>query len=405
MEKITAGNYQLFEFYAIFLTICLIPSVPVLIGEDFVTLIIRLGIVFFFVLFYPFFRKDINFLGILYCGAIIIGFVFHKLQGLDVKLFGEALVRIVPILMLLHYKYNQKYPNKYIKLLAISFFVIECFLAVYEKYTLSHVIDYESDSQAMNVNMLEDEEFRSFSLFGHPLHNANVVSVMLAFIICSSSLKIKLKIILVLLGLGAIWSFNSRAALMMWLFIIFYRLFLYGKSWKWILSVIAIVLVALPSFVLYVQKTGALGRLDFDFSDSSTLTRIMALQIFFSYPWSSSEMILGGVKLEQPTFAAIGTGTSDYVYIENGYLLDLGYWGFILGAIKIIGEILISYRALHHFNIKDKFIIMIALWGIASMNNNTFFTFLMPFYLFSFLAFGVNQRHNEKLKVGAYKTK
>lgn len=399
MGKSNDGNYQMFEFYAIFLTICMIPSVPLFIGEDFLSFVVRVGIIFFLFLFSPYLRKDLNLLGFLYCGAISIGFVFHKLQGLDVKLFGEALVRIVPVLIILHYNYDKTYPNNIIKSFAILFFVIECFLAIYEKSTLTHLINYDSDTQAMNGNMLMDEDFRSFSLFGHPLHNANVVSVMLAFILCSSSLKLSLKVILILLGLGAIWSFNSRAALMMWMFILFYRLFLYGKSWKWIFLAIVIVIVVLPSFVFYVQKTGALGRLDFDFSDSSTLTRFMAIQIFMTYPWSFNEMLLGGIELEQPTFGAVGTGVADYVYIENGYLLDLGYWGFLLGAIKIICEIVISYRVLHLFNVRDKFLIMIALWGIASMNNNTFFTFLMPFYMFSFLAFGVNQKQREKMNV------
>ena len=391
MEKNSAGNYQIFEFYVIFLTICVIPSVPVFIGEDIYTFIIRLGIIFFLILFYPYLRKDINWLVGIYCGAIMLGFVFHKIQGVDAKLFSEVLVRIVPVLVISHYKYEQNYPNKIIKRFVISFFVLECILAIYEKLTLSHLIDYDSDSQAMNVTMYLEEEFRSFSLFGHPLHNANIVSVILAFIICSNTVCKFPKVILVLLGLGAIWAFNSRACMAMWLMIIFYRLFLYGRSLKWMLTSLALLVIILPSVFLYVQKTGALGRLDFDFTDSSTLTRIMAFQIFITYPWSLTNMLMGGVELEQPTFAAVGSGMSDYVLIENGYLLDLGYWGFLLGSIKILGEIMISYKALYHFLFKDKIIVMLSLWGVASMNNNTFFSFLMPFFICSFLAFGINQ--------------
>ena len=395
MVKGDFGNYKVYELYAIFLAICMIPSMLIFVGEDFLSIAARVGILCFLFIFYPYLRKDLNFVGILYCGAITIGFVFHKMQGLDVKLFGEVLVRIIPILVILHYKYDRTYPNKIIKQFAISFFVIECLLSIYEKFTLTHLIDYNSDTQAMNETMYLDEEFRSFSLFGHPLHNANVVSVMLAFILCSNTIGKPFKAILFLLGMGAIWAFNSRACLAIWLVLLFYRLFLYGKSLKWMLISMILLLLVLPSIVLYVQKTGVLGRLDFDFTDSSTLTRILAFQIFFSYPWSLNDLIFGGVELEQPTYAVAGTGVADYVYIENGYLLDLGYWGIPLGIIKIVGELIISYRALCHFSIKDKFIVMIALWGVATMNNNTFWTFLMPFYLLSFLAFGIN---NSKYK-------
>ena len=250
--------------------------------------------------------------------------------------------------------------------------------------------DYNSDSQAMNANMYLSEDFRSFSLLGHPLRNANIVSVMLAFILCSNTIDNKLKIFLVLLGLGAIWSFNSRACMMMWLIIIGYRVFLYGKSLKWMVTSIGLLIIIIPSVLLYIQKTGILGRLDFDFSDGSTMTRIMAIDIFLSHPWSMSEILMGGVLLEMPTFSKV-VGVADYVYIENGYLLDLGYWGFLLGSIKIMGEMIITYQALRYYHLKDKVIIMLSLWGVAMMNNNTAFTFLMPFFMCSYLAFGMNQ--------------
>lgn len=384
------SNYHFFEYYAIFLTISQIVAVRLFVDNDLYTLVIWLGIFIFIPFFVPHLKKDLNLVGLLYCGAITLGFVFHKIQGLDVKLFGEALIRIVSVLVILHYKDSRNYPNKRIKLFALSFYVVECFIAIYERLILDHLIDYNSDSQAMNDDMYLSEEFRSFSLMGHPLFNANVVSVMLAIIMCTNAIKPISKSFLVILGLGAIWAFNSRACMVMWLIIIFYRLFLYGKSLKWMLTSIGVLLMILPSLFLYVQNTEFLGRLDFDFTDGSTMTRIMAIEIFLSHPWSLSEIFMGGVLLEQPTFSNV-VGVADYVYIENGYLLDLGYWGFVLGTIKILGEMAISYQALRLFHIKDKIIIMIALWGVAVMNNNTFFTFLMPFYMCSYIAFGAER--------------
>lgn len=314
-------------------------------------------------------------------------FFFHRIQGHDAKLFGEALIRIVPILIILHYKDSCIYPNKKIRLFALFFYILECVLAIYERQMLDHLIDYDSDSQAMNANMYLSEDFRSFSLMGHPLRNANVVSVMLAFILCTNTIKPIPKSLLVLLGLGAIWAFNSRACMMVWMILVIYRVFFYGKSLKWMLTSISLLFIILPSVILYIQNTEILGRLDFDFSDGSTITRLLAIEIFLSHPWSMSEILMGGTLLDQPTGGSVGV--ADYVYIENGYLMDLGYWGFFLGAIKILGEMIISYQALGRF-LFDKVIIMIALWGVAIMNNNTFFAFLLPFYLCSYLAFGAN---------------
>lgn len=384
------GNYRFFEYYAIFLTLCQVSAVSIFVDEDLYSFVKRLGILLFIPLFFPYLKKDLNLVGLLYCGAITLGFIFHRVQGLDVKLFDEALIRIVPILIILHYNDSCNYPNKRIRLFALSFYILECVLAVYERLTLDHLIDFNSSSQAMNANMYLSEDFRSFSLLGHPLRNANTVSIMLAFVLCSNTIKPVFKVLLVLIGLGAIWAFNSRACMVIWLVIIFYRLFLYGKSLKWMLTSIGILLIVLPSVFLYVQKTAFLGRLDFDFSDGSSLTRIMAVEIFLSHPWSLSEILMGGTMLEMPTFSRVA-GVDDYVYIENGYLLDLGYWGFLLGSIKILGEMIISYQALRYFQLKDKVIVMIALWGVAVMNNNSAFTFLMPFFMCSYLAFGINQ--------------
>lgn len=387
-NNVSSGKF--FEYYAIFLTMCSITSFHLIWNQGLYTIVIWIGILLFLVFFTPYIKKDLNTVGLLYCTAITLGFIFRRIDGFEVKFFSDVLVRIVPVFMLLHYRDNKISSNKKVQMFLLSFFVLECILAIYEKLTLNHLIDYQSESQAMNVDMYFSEDFRSFSLMGHPLRNANVVSIILAFIVCSSTINKIPKILFVLLGLGAIWAFNSRASLAIWLLLIFYRVFLYGKSFKWWLTYIVILLVALPSIILYIQNSGVLGRLTFDFSDGSTMTRILAVEIFLTYPWSLKDMLFGGVLLEYPSSG--GWGVADYMPIENGYLFDLGYWGLVLGGIKIFGEIMISYIVLKNFQIRDKFFIMIAIWGIASMNNNTLYTFLMPFYMCSYLAFGVNQK-------------
>jgi len=385
----SVNSYKTYEWCAIILTFSMIYAVPELCGSVIKQFLLMSSLAILIIVSLPYLKRDLNFFSLFYCFGITLGFLFHRILGVDeTGFFGEVLLRVVPVLIIVHYKYLRVYDCKKVRVFALIFFVLECLVAICERLTLSHFISYESDTQAMNSDMDFDEDFRSFSLMAHPLYNANVVSFFLAFIMCSKTIRKIPKISLMFLGFGAIWAFNSRACMLMWLLIIVYRLFFYGKSLKWMVTSVIALLFFLPSVFLFVQNSGMLGRLDFDFSDGSTLTRIWAFQIFFEHPWSLQEIIMGGTILYYP--GILLKGALDYPLLENGVLMDLGYWGFILGPIKIIGELMISYFALYQFNPKDKFIIMVSIWGVAMMNNNSYASFLMVFYMCAFLAFGVN---------------
>lgn len=388
MKKSLNISFRLYELFAIALTFIVIKAVPEFFGDTFRIIWYLCTIPTFLIISLPYWKKDLNIISFFYCLAILIGFFLHKLQGVkEAGVFAELIIRIVPILVIMHYKKGLICSNKIIRVFALTFFTIECIIAIYERITLSHLFDYESESQAMNVAMFLDEEFRSYALFGHPLWNANVVSLFLAFILCNNRISNCYKLFLMFLGLGAIWAFNSRACMLIWILIIIYRILFYGRSLKWILCCMAIIISLIPSLIIYAQNSTGLGRLDFDFSDSSSLTRILAFEVFLDYPWSLNDIIWGGTRL---TYPATLDGIVDDPPLENGILMDLGYWGFILGPIKILGEVLISYLSLFQFALKDKMIIMIALWGVALMNNNSFGTFLMVTFMCAYLAFGLN---------------
>lgn len=387
-----SNSYKIYELCAIMLTFSMIYAVPELFGSVIKQFLLLSSLAILLIVSLSCLRSDLNRLSFVYCFSIALGFVFHKSMGIENGgFFGEVLVRVAPVLIILHYKYLRVYDCKKVRTFALFFFVLECLIAICERLTLSHFISYESDTQAMNEDMDFSEDFRSFSLMAHPLVNANVVSIFLAFILCTKTLKKVPQIILMLLGVGAIWAFNSRACMLMWMLIIVYRLFFYGKSLKWMAVSAFLLLLLLPTSFLYIKSSGLLGRLDFDFSDGSTLTRIWAFQIFYEHPWSLQEMIMGGTILYYP--GILLKGALDYPTLENGVLMDLGYWGFVLGPIKIIGEFLITYKALFQFKNKDKLIIMVAVWGVAMMNNNSYFVFIMVFYMCSYLAFGINQQY------------
>ena len=140
----------------------------------------------------------------------------------------------------------------------------------------------------------------------------------------------------------------------------------------------------IPNVIVLVQQSGLLGRFNFDFSDSSSETRLTAFELFFIYPWKTEDIVYG---------------LGDWIYypfteirLENGFLLNLSYWGWIVGSIKSFAEIYLTYNCLSFYSFNDKIIIMLAIWGVASLNNNMTYIMLLSFFLLANI-FSVSYTH------------
>lgn len=329
-----------------------------------------------FVLYFYFQKYKLPLVSKVYVLSIIIGFFLHQLVDVSVEdsLNGTVIVRIIPIFVLVVAQQQNCPPRTFI-LLFLLFFIAECGIAIYEKFTLIHLIDYKNfdNFAATSVIMLDSSTFRSTSLMLHPLFNANTVSIFLAFILCSDFIKPLYKFLLLAFGLFALWTFNSRGAMIVWAIILLYRVVLYKAKLLYAAIMIVVLYFALPPLIEFVLYSGLFGRLtDLDFLDNSTLTRFEAFDVFFNEKWSLEDIVIGGRMLYYP-------GTD--LILENGILLDLGYWGIIIGTIKVVCEILITYKTVEKYNIRDRILIMIAVWGVAFMNNNSFQTWLIPIFV------------------------
>lgn len=317
-----------------------------------------------------------------YIYSLCIGFILHVLVGADdfSRIGNSLFARIVPIL-LLSLAMQQKTNPKIFIAFFVLFFVSECGLSIYEKLTMNHYYKYDSvdDFMATTASMDDTATFRSYALMLHPLFNANTVSVCLAFILCAKHIKGSIKYSFIVLGLLALWGFNSRGAMIIWSIILFYRIAMYKAKPVYIVTILIVLYFILPPLIEWILYSGILGRLaDFDFSDSSTLTRFEAYDTFFSEKWNFYDIIAGGREICYP-------GTQ--FILENGFLVDLGYWGIIIGSVKILGELLITYKAISKYSIKDKILIMLSIWGVAFMNNNSYQTWLMPIFVMACVSF------------------
>lgn len=303
--------------------------------------------------------------GWLYCIALVIIIPFHYgIPTVDNPIRDS--IRWINIILLFYLYRGKNFDVKWLVYGAFLFYILECSCCIIEKLGHFYFIDYERAEQGLATSLeayeYDFEDFRSRALLLHPLHNANVISVFVGYILISNKLKRSFQVILILLGLLAIWACNSRACIAIWLLILLYRFFLYNmKIWHLLLGIISLCFI-IPWLIEFIEQSSILGRFNLDFSDSSSETRLIAFPLFFSYPWTIENIIIG---------------LGDWIYypltdvsLENGFLLNWAYWGWIIGSIKSFTEIYITYKCLPQYALKDKLIIMAATWGVASANNN-----------------------------------
>lgn len=381
-------------------TICAIPAFvnlfgPTLIGQTYKLVLFPVSL---FLILDFFKHKNVLTIEWLYIILMVMAWGAHSIitmpQGADP--FMESFRWIIIILLL---GTCSVFPlcKKWLFYVFLFLFMSECIVAIYEKLTLSNVLDYWSNSEdelfaswsALDYFSIED--FRATALYRHPLNNANVVSLFLAFILCLKELKPSIRYGLLGLGLIALWSFNSRGAMLVWILILLYRVFFYGKNFTYIICSVIILYFLVPWLIDIISQISYLGRITDSLNDQSSETRWLAYGIFALQDWTMERIFFGGELIYMP-----GTELS----LENGVLLNLGYWGWIIGGLKSIIEVAISYYVLpEKLDKRDKFIILFAAWGVAFTNNNSFNTLMLTQFILAVAAIQVvynNQKNGLK---------
>lgn len=350
-----------------------VAAVILTIGSTFAGWITKLVIILSVFLYARELKRYSNRVEIWYVVVMVIGFFFHFFMPSIKEPLWESLKWIVPVIFLV---VSRKYTNlKLLTLLIITFFILESLLCVFERLIGDYVFTYTSmlGEESIFVSEGYTDTFRSHALLNHPLNNANVISAIMIFILCSNALKPQIQFMLVGLGALALWGCNERGSMVLWILILLFRFTLYDKKPIWIILILIMLFFVTPIVLAFISETGVLGRLDFDFSDDSVATRIFAFVWFAAHNWTFNNIVFGGDIIYMP---------GSLFTLENGVLLTLGYWGWIIGSLKTLLELVITYKCIYKYSLKDRILILMATWGVAFMNNNSFdtlfFTFLIP---------------------------
>ena len=74
--------------------------------------------------------------------------------------------------------------------------------------------------------------------------------------------------------------------------------------------------------------------------------------------------------------------------LENGVLLNLSYWGWLVGALKTILEFLVTYQVIKDRPKQEIFIILLSFWGVALTNNIIAGVLPLTYFLLAYAALG-----------------
>jgi len=288
----------------------------------------------------------------------------------------------LPVLLLLYLNKLRSHHKINIIKIILFFFTVECLLSIYEKtfnYIVFPIID-EDVIEIYSDNLLH--QFRSNAIWGNPLMNANIVSIILSFIIVST-IKFKYKLFFYIIGIYSLLAFNARGALVIWIVITLIAIFTHYKNIKnnnkFTFFITSLIVIFLITYSMINTDWG--GRLIYEdkLYDESAQSRVFSFYTLFNI--SFNQLLVGAVDIKN--------------YTENGYINILLNYGLILGLILIVFQLIIFFRYIKKYSFWSKTIIFLAFIGVGSLNNNLQQSTPFMFFILCVTTFSVlNSNYN-----------
>lgn len=325
-----------------------------------------------------------NSLLLIFFSFIIIIFKIILRQPLFVR---ECIIFImIPSLFVITFKSLSARHIKYIQVVTLILFVLECGLSIIER--IQQKVYFADDSLYSVINKDQDVwSFRSSALFGHPIANSMVVLLMTTFIIFSN-LKERTKLILATLSIVAQLCFNTRAGIILTVIILLPFLYEKLKRKSFISKLILFIIIGSVaiSIVSLMEKYEVGGRLlnignGSLFDDSSSLARLDAFE-FYKY-LTSSELLWGDMGLYDRLLI-----TMSLAGIENGYIAICLKYGLVFGCVLVILLLRLHISMLSQKYTKWQiFWVLLAIYGYGMTNPHLSNSTIWYIFIFSYFAF------------------
>lgn len=271
--------------------------------------------------------------------------------------------------------------------IVISFYLIECSLAVFERIFEINIFPFlgSGTTSILSYSNFMDG-FRSTALQNHPLQNSLCVSILMAFILCSN-IKIRKKLSLFFFGYLAILCFNTRGSIVLWgVFFLVYLLFNLKKyKGNSRLTFIFVAVVGILAMIYLILNYGLADRLIKNglLDESSAGQRLQLFEVFKYLSWNDWLFGISSAK-QQSVLDFVNVGI-----IENPWIVIAFSHGIIVLVVMIFLYFRLFKRLFKEYKLFDKLFICFTFLIIASTNNSLVTPgaylplFLLCSYLFS----------------------
>ena len=304
-------------------------------------------------------KKKDEFHFLLFLFILVIYIYIMKLHG-AISFIPNTL--ILPLFFSILLNRNDVCFLERLRKLILIFFIVNSSMAILEmllQYRLIPVFGYRF------------EHFRSSALQGHPLNNALITSVIMAFIL-TSAMKEYWKQLFMLLGLCSLICYGARAAVFTWgVMLPMYMLFFKSKiklqriTHEKILRISTIIIIVIVAVFLITQTPyGAriqdMGNMD----DDSATARLLALDFFKNL--TIQDTFLGAPSATMAIY-------QDYLgvdIIENFWIAWIIRFGLIMTLLLTFFFIKFLYNNVKNFGRFSSLFILLVFLAIASSNNS-----------------------------------
>ena len=261
----------------------------------------------------------------------------------------------------------------------IFFFITECGLAIVEWILKINFFLYEG------LSGVWFEFFRSTSLMGHPLANAQIIAVFMTFIVVSDFKKKIVQILLFFLGYVSLFCFSTRGAiLVITVFTAPYFLWKINKTTpknrKWIIKFgIFCMFCILIYLIIYTPLGGRLTGMEL--MDQSGKSRLDVLY-FYNYYDTTDQILWGHPGLYNYIMGRLGESG-----VENGIICLILEYGIIFAIIMLLLLFRFQFHKLSVYSKFEKWLLLSVFYIIGTMNPNLAQPVQWTMWIFAYYAF------------------
>lgn len=283
-----------------------------------------------------FLRREIYMFVLCFCMIIVAGLMDRS--AMFAVLVNNA---IEPILLIALLRRNNKCIT-YIRNTLIVFFIFECSLAWIE--VITKTIIFADTSMLNNYQYMIENEMRAWSLHGHPLQNAFIVSILSYFFLASKG-KLLYRYGLFFIGYITLFAFNTRSSIYLMGIIGVYLIFkdlrsnnLSNKQKNFVIILIGLAVCFLSYMIVKYQFGNRLFEYSLSTKDDSSNTRYMLLNIIGNMPLK--EFLFGmddGLTIitRRYSLLAIENSLANFI-ITNGFIFTILWCILIYLCLKTV---------------------------------------------------------------------